>query len=143
MLSGELQQMTAEEDRWRIYSDLAIPAKDYLNALRVRRRVQRELDRLLAPFDALVTPTLARVSGPVDQPFHAWSGSFDSTDIGGAANIAGIPAISIPNGFGAGELPTGLQLTGRACEENRLLHVAREYQSRTDWHQRRPPLFEE
>ena len=65
---------------------------------------------------------------------------YDSTEIvpGGAGNAAGIPAISIPNGFGEGGLPTGLQIVGRAFEENRVLAVAAEVQRRTEWHGRRP-----
>jgi aspartyl-tRNA(Asn)/glutamyl-tRNA(Gln) amidotransferase subunit A len=49
-----------------------------------------------------------------------------------------VPGISVPNGFGAGGLPTGLQFVGRAFEENRLLAIAAEYQRRTDWHTRHP-----
>ena len=54
-------------------------------------------------------------------------------------NGAGLPAISVPNGFLSEGLPTGIQLMGRAYEENAILAVARSYQSLTDWHQRHPP----
>lgn len=137
---GRIEQMTAEEDRWRIWSDLMIPAVDYLQALRIRRRLQQRLDELLAPYDALLAPTLSTVAGPIDQPFAAWASGFSSTQLGGASNVAGLPALSLPNGFGADQLPTGLQLVGRAWDEERLLAVALEYQRRTDWHRRTPPL---
>jgi aspartyl-tRNA(Asn)/glutamyl-tRNA(Gln) amidotransferase subunit A len=136
--SGQIRDMAAEEDRWRIYSDLAIPATDYIDALRIRRRIQVELDALLARYDAIVTPTLVSVSGPVAIPFAQWRSGFSSSSIGGAGNAAGVPAISVPNGFGEGGLPTGLQFVSRAWDENRLLAVASEFQRRTDWHERHP-----
>ncbi|MBI3462676.1 MAG: amidase, partial [Planctomycetes bacterium] len=55
-----------------------------------------------------------------------------------AGNAAGIPAISVPNGFGERGLPTGLQLVGRAFDENRLLTLAQAYQMHTDWHTKHP-----
>jgi aspartyl-tRNA(Asn)/glutamyl-tRNA(Gln) amidotransferase subunit A len=140
IVSGRITEMTAEEDRWRIYPDLAIPATAYINALRVRGRIQRALDGVLSRYDAIVTPTLTTVAGPIDRPFGEWSKGFSSTEIGGAANAAGVPGISVPNGFGAGGLPTGLQFVGRAFDENRLLAIAAEYQRRTDWHARHPDV---
>jgi aspartyl-tRNA(Asn)/glutamyl-tRNA(Gln) amidotransferase subunit A len=56
-----------------------------------------------------------------------------------AGNLAGIPALSIPCGF-AGNLPLALQLAGPAFTENTLLALGTEFQKRTDWHKRRPPL---
>ena len=55
-----------------------------------------------------------------------------------AANLAGIPAMSVPCGF-AHALPVGLQLMGDFFDEARLLNVAHRYQQVTDWHTRRPP----
>ncbi len=138
VLDGQIQHMTALEDRFRLYADLAIPAQDYINACRVRGTIQRELDRLLARYDAIATPTLLTVAGPIDQPFASWSRGFSGTQIGGAGNVAGLPALSVPNGFDNDGLPTGLQLTGRAFEENRLLAIADKYQQRTNWHTRHP-----
>ena len=57
-----------------------------------------------------------------------------------AGNAVGQPALSVPNGLGAHGLPTGLQFTGRAWSEARLLALAQAYQKATDWHRRRPPL---
>jgi aspartyl-tRNA(Asn)/glutamyl-tRNA(Gln) amidotransferase subunit A len=140
VLDGRIREMTAEEDRWRIYADLGIPAKDYINALRVRKRIQHVLDEILSRYDAIVTPTLVSTTGPVDKPFGEWRAGYTSSSIGGAGNAAGIPAISVPNGFDEDGLPTGLQLVGRAFAEARLLAVAAEYQQRTDWHERHPQV---
>jgi aspartyl-tRNA(Asn)/glutamyl-tRNA(Gln) amidotransferase subunit A len=58
------------------------------------------------------------------------------------ANIAAIPGVSLPCGFTTGErpLPIGLQLLGPAFGEERLLRIARMYESATHWHTRRPRL---
>ncbi|MEM9413285.1 MAG: amidase family protein, partial [Planctomycetota bacterium] len=54
-----------------------------------------------------------------------------------SANLAGIPAISIPCGFSEG-LPIGLQLQGPYLGESMLLNAAHQYQMLTDWHTRTP-----
>ena len=54
-----------------------------------------------------------------------------------AANLAGIPAISIPAGFAKG-LPIGMQLMGKHFSEGVLLNAAHHYQQHTDWHQAKP-----
>ena len=51
---------------------------------------------------------------------------------------AGQPSLSVPNGFGPNNLPTGIQFTGKCWSEPRLLSLADAYQQATDWHQRRP-----
>ena len=56
-----------------------------------------------------------------------------------SANLSGLPAISLPCGASATGLPLGLQLTGRAFDEARLLATADAYQRVTGWHTRRPP----
>jgi aspartyl-tRNA(Asn)/glutamyl-tRNA(Gln) amidotransferase subunit A len=58
--------------------------------------------------------------------------------MGAVGNGAGLPAVAVPNGFGARGLPTSLQFMGRAWEENTILAAARAYQSVTDWHRRHP-----
>jgi aspartyl-tRNA(Asn)/glutamyl-tRNA(Gln) amidotransferase subunit A len=54
------------------------------------------------------------------------------------APLAGLPALSIPCGFDAKQLPVGLQLTGNYFSEAQLLGVASQYQQATDWHLRVP-----
>ena len=58
-----------------------------------------------------------------------------------AANLAGIPAISIPVGFDNTGLPIGLQLTGQSFDEPGLLKLAHRYQQVTDWHRHLPKDF--
>jgi aspartyl-tRNA(Asn)/glutamyl-tRNA(Gln) amidotransferase subunit A len=138
VISGEIEQMTAEEDRWKLRSHLMIPAVTYIRALRVRRKIQVVLDDWLREFDAIVVPAMNTVAGPIDQMFHVWAEGFSSTQLSGAANVAGLPAIGLPNGLGAGDLPTGLELVGRAFSESVLLEIGKEYQRRTNWHRNVP-----
>lgn len=136
--SEEIWDLAAPEDRWGGLSNLLIPARDYINALRIRVRIQKEVDAALKDFDAVITPTLNTEAGPIDKTFADWSRGYVSTNISGAANAAGLPGITIPNGFGARGLPTGLEFTGRAFGENSVLAAANAFQNKTDWHLRKP-----
>ncbi len=138
--SGDIWELTAPEDRWGAHAAMVIPAKDYINAQRIRVHIQRAVHKLINPFDALVTPTFSTVAYALDRPWREYWGRYTDSEIGTAGNAAGVPAISVPNGFGEARLPTGLQFTGRAFEENRLIAVANAYQQATDWHEQVPPV---
>ena len=109
----------------------------YLKALKVRRLIRndfdaafREVDVLLAP----VSPTPAFCIGElVDEPLAMYL--MDIYTI--SANLAGLPAISVPCGLSSGGLPIGLQLLAPPFEEERLLRAARMYERETDWHRQR------
>ncbi len=135
---GRIAELTRETDRFNPYVYDTISAREYIRALRIRRHIARAMDVLCARFDALVSPTLSSVAPPADESFARgpWR---RGAPIGAAANVAGLPAISVPNGFGERGLPTAIQFTGRAFEENRVLAVAHAFQQRTDWHLRLPP----
>jgi aspartyl-tRNA(Asn)/glutamyl-tRNA(Gln) amidotransferase subunit A len=57
-------------------------------------------------------------------------------------NLAGLPGMSIPCGFGARQRPVGLQLIGNYFQEARMLNVAHRFQQATDWHTRMPAAFD-
>jgi aspartyl-tRNA(Asn)/glutamyl-tRNA(Gln) amidotransferase subunit A len=57
-----------------------------------------------------------------------------------SANLAGLPAISVPCGFTANQLPIGLQLTGRRFDESTMLRIADAYERDTDWWKKDPPV---
>jgi aspartyl-tRNA(Asn)/glutamyl-tRNA(Gln) amidotransferase subunit A len=130
--SGATEELTAPADRIGAYANEAVLAKDYLNAMRVRRLVGRDLDALLEPFDALVTPSAETVAIPVEVPFAEYREPYEIPPVGAAANLAGLPAVAVPNGFGERDCPTGVTFTGRAYDDRAVLDVARAYESRTD-----------
>jgi len=60
--------------------------------------------------------------------------------IGGIGNFCGLPAISVPCGFGQHGLPVSLQFIGRTLEDAKVVQAGRIFQSQTDWHKKRPEL---
>jgi aspartyl-tRNA(Asn)/glutamyl-tRNA(Gln) amidotransferase subunit A len=113
----------------------------YLQALRVRRLIARDFAEAFKHCDLILgpaSPTVAfRVGEKVSDPVKMYLNDIYTT----SANLAGLPAMSIPCGFGAAGLPVGLQLVGDYFGEARLLNVAHQYQRATDWHTRTPAAF--
>ena len=140
IVSGESQRLTAPEDRVGLHHALALPATDYLRALRIRKKALRLLDDLLAGYDAVVAPTMPYVAIPLTDRIDVWFGRERGPSLGAAGNLCGVPSITVMNGLGARELPTGLEFMSRAGREGTLLELAGRYQSATDWHRRHPAL---
>ncbi|CAA9577336.1 MAG: Glutamyl-tRNA(Gln) amidotransferase subunit A-like protein [uncultured Thermomicrobiales bacterium] len=138
--SGKVAELTAPEDRVGGYGWRFMPAKDYVTALRIRRAIRHAWDDLLARYDGIMAPATAVVASPLDVRFSDYFPRDRRHVLTQVGNIIGAPAISVPNGFGERGLPTGLQILGRAGAENTVLAIARAYQGRTDWHERRPTL---
>ncbi len=139
--SGKATQLRAAADRWGGYAGAAVLAVDYLQAMRIRGPMKRAMDDLYAKYDALVAPSRGTVAYPIDEDFdRAWPGFGGGPPVIPAGNAVGQPALSVPNGFGQKGLPTGIQFTGRAWGEARLVQVAHAYQQATEWHTRRPTL---
>src|SRR5581483_2666920 len=102
-------------DRWGGYAASLVLAVDYIQALRLRAPMKKALDGLHAKFDALVAPSRATVSYPIDRDFDkVYPGLGGGPPLIPAGNAVGQPALSIPNGLGQKGLPTGLMLMGRA-----------------------------
>jgi len=138
--SGAIAGLTAPEDRVTPYARDAIPAKDYLRALRLRGVVARDIDRVLSGFDAIVGPSRGAAGPRLGAEFRSpIRGGFPDV-LGAIGNAAGLPAVGVPCGFTPEGRPVGLQLLGRAWEENTILAAARAWQALTPYHQRRPPL---
>jgi aspartyl-tRNA(Asn)/glutamyl-tRNA(Gln) amidotransferase subunit A len=138
--SGGIAGLTAPEDHWSAYARDAILARDYLKALRLRKVVAREIDGVLSRVDALVAPGRPMVAPPLDREFRSALGGSVPDVMGAIGNVAGLPAVVVPNGSGDRGLPTSLQFVARAWEENTALAAARAYQAITDWHARHPAL---
>jgi len=140
--SGKASELTAPEDHAGGYAYSLVSAKDYLHALRIRRIIVREIDPLFARYDAIVCPTTNVVASPITTKFSEYfkTPTGRRPAIGAVGNVVGLPAVSVPSGFGERGLPTALQFVGRAGAENVILATARAYQERTDWHMKRPEI---
>jgi len=137
--SGRASELTAPEDHYGPYARTAVLAKDYLRALRLRGVMAKAVDKTMFPYDAAVAPTRRSAASPINEEFRRTALGTARDIMGAAGNGAGLPSISVPNGFTDSGLPTGIQFMGRAYDENTILAVARAYQSLTKWHLRHPP----
>ena len=136
--SGRVRELASPEGRVGGYSASLVTAVDYLHAMRMRVPMRRAWNEFFQKYDVLVAPSRATVSYPVSKTFdQAYPGVGASSPIG-ASNLVGVPAISVPNGFGQENLPTGIQFLGAAWSELTLVELADKYQQATDWHKRRP-----
>jgi aspartyl-tRNA(Asn)/glutamyl-tRNA(Gln) amidotransferase subunit A len=139
--SGKAKELQNAKDRWAGYEGLFVPAVDYIRAQQARGPMKRAMAKTYAGYDALIAPARATVSVPADVPFAGvYAGFSEGTSLISAGNAVGQPAVSVLNGFGERGLPTGIQFTGAVWSEPTLLAIAAEYQRRTDWHTKRPPL---
>ena len=112
----------------------------YLKAQKVRRLIADEFAQAFASVDVLMGPTTPtpafEIGAKMNDPITMYLN--DIYTIG--ANLAGLPAISIPCGHASG-LPVGLQIIGTHFAEAKLLGIAHAYQRETDWHTRVPPGY--
>lgn len=138
--SGEQKRLTAPEDRLGLVDATVVPAVDYIKALRVRTAAARRFVELSAEFDAVVAPTLPCVANPIEVRFNEYFAQFASPNLGALGNLCGFPAITVPNGLGERELPTGLEFMGRQRSDELLLDLAARYQKRTDFHLAHPDV---
>ena len=113
----------------------------YLQAQRLRRMIADDFQAALtAQCDVIMGPVTPTVAAPIghsqDDPTADWLADVYTLGL----NLAGLPGMSIPCGFGRGasgrQLPVGLQIIGNYFDEGRLLAIAHQYQQTTDWHQR-------
>lgn len=131
--------LTAPENRVGLIHVLATPATDYLRALRVRRKAIQAMASMLRLYDALLTPGYARVASRLDEPIREEPGDPAARTIGGAANLCGLPGITLPAGPGRDGLPTAVGLTGRVDGDAAVLAAGIAFQGLTYWHRQRPP----
>ena len=114
-----------------------ISAVDYLHAQAFRRQLRDAFLATLEQVDVLVSPTVPWEAPAEDPPVGQGEGA-DEARRTGPYNITGLPALSLPCGFGADGLPLGLQLAAAPLAEPLLLRVAHAYEQRAGWSKRRP-----
>jgi len=111
----------------------------YIKAQQVRTLIKRDFDTAFEKYDAIVSPTAPTVAFPIGERSNDPLAMKLSDVLTIPANMAGIPAISIPCGFSNG-LPIGLQIMAPAFAEETLLQIAYAYEQSTEWHRQRPKL---
>jgi Asp-tRNA(Asn)/Glu-tRNA(Gln) amidotransferase A subunit family amidase len=122
-----------------------ITAEQYLGAVLARREFWGEVQRFLARFDLLITPTVAVAPFAVDAlPILEIDGTPVSrlgwTPFTYPFNLTGQPAASVPAGVTASGLPVGLQIVGRRHADRTVLAASAAWEAAAPWHARRPDL---
>ena len=112
----------------------------YLKAQRLRRLIKNDLVSAFEQVDIILSPTTPnpawKLGAKANDPVAAYLEDIYTA----TANLAGVPALSMPAGFIDG-LPVGVQLMAPYFQEGRLLNIAHQYQQATDWHTQTPAGF--
>ena len=110
----------------------------YLKAQQVRTLILRDYDRAFERVDVVAMPTSPtaafKIGERVTDPLQMYLGDVFTV----SANLAGLPALSLPCGFTTDGLPIGLQLTGRQFDEATVLRIADGYERETEWWKQEP-----
>ena len=110
----------------------------YLKAQKLRRLIAQDFTDAFKQCDVIMgptTPTTAfNLGEKSDDPVSMYLSDIYTI----AVNLAGLPGMSIPVGFGANGRPVGMQIIGNYFSEAKMLNVAHQYQHATDWHLRMP-----
>jgi aspartyl-tRNA(Asn)/glutamyl-tRNA(Gln) amidotransferase subunit A len=110
----------------------------YLKAQQVRTLIRRDYERAFERADVVAMPTSPtaafRLGERVADPLQMYL--LDVFTV--SANLAGLPAVSVPCGFTEAGLPVGLQLTGRSFDEATVLRIADAYERVTTWSKQAP-----
>jgi aspartyl-tRNA(Asn)/glutamyl-tRNA(Gln) amidotransferase subunit A len=138
--SGRVKELASPTGRTGGYSASLVTAVDYLHAMRLRAPARRAWAEMFSKYDVLVAPSRSSVAYPISKTFDQAYPNLGASSPIGASNLVGVPAISVPNGFGENNLPTGIQFIGPAWSERALIGIANRYQQATDWHRQRPDL---
>ncbi|MBV9462943.1 MAG: Asp-tRNA(Asn)/Glu-tRNA(Gln) amidotransferase subunit GatA, partial [Verrucomicrobiae bacterium] len=115
----------------------------YLRAQKVRTLIRQDFEAAFEQCDAILTPTSPtpafKLGEKTEDPLQMYLADIYTI----AANLAGICGVSVPCGFveeAGRKLPVGLQILGKAFEEETILRVGHAYERSTDWHRQKPPL---
>ncbi len=110
----------------------------YLQAQKIRRLIAQDFVEAFKQCDVIMGPTSPTTAFKLgekgDDPVQMYLSDIYTI----AVNLAGLPGMSIPCGFGANAMPVGLQIIGNYFDEAKMLNVAHQYQLATDWHGQTP-----
>ncbi len=110
----------------------------YIKAQKIRRLIAQDFTEVFRQCDLILGPTSPSTAFKLgekgDDPVQMYLSDIYTI----AVNLAGLPGMSIPCGFGENNMPVGLQIIGNYFDEARMLNAAHQYQLATDWHSRAP-----
>lgn len=112
----------------------------YLKAQKARTLIKQDFDKVFKDCDAVLSPTAPTTAFRIGEKLNDPLSMYLSDIFTIPANLAGIPAMSIPCGFDKKKLPIGLQIMARPFEEETLLRIAFSYEQATPWHKERATL---
>ncbi len=162
--SGRLGRMTNKQRSNGFRSSRLTPAVEYLQAQRIRTMVMKQLNDAISKFDVYLVPAtgggVRAGGGPSTSPGQGRGDAAAPTAAGvetppagtppqppsitrdhfSAANVCGIPAVSVPNGFTKAGTPTSITFMGRLYNEAGILALVKAYQDRAGWHKKTPTL---
>ena len=131
---------------WEIEKGLALSKDQIGKAKNDRQAVLKSMETALETFDVLALPTTQVWPFPVDEeyPMHIAGQDMDTyhrwMEAMIAASLPGLPAMSLPAGFGKNGLPAGISLIGRPGSDLDLIAIAEDWDRLTSWPSRRPPV---
>ena len=132
----EHPELFGEVLRERMLAGGLITASEYVQAQRIRVRLQGDMADVLRRVDVLATPTSPK-------PAATFTAMYDPNpemprSNTGPFNMTGLPTLAVPIGFSASGLPLSMQITGRPFDEATVLRVGHTYEQNTEWHKRHP-----
>jgi aspartyl-tRNA(Asn)/glutamyl-tRNA(Gln) amidotransferase subunit A len=135
--SDRLNELVDTGQKGGLRKALELPASEYVRAQQRRLQFRNDVLGLFERFDALVSPSLMTEAVTLDTNLQALFRRRGGYSVLGA--LCGVPALSMPMGFGRQGLPLGVSITGNLFDESTLLQIGMIFQRETDWHERRPP----
>jgi amidase len=139
--------LTKPETIWEIEQGQGLSAQAVYEASVIRSRWHAHAARMFDRFDAVVLPSAQVWPFPADwrwpeeiagrrmDTYHRWM------EVVIPASLIGLPALSVPVGFGPQGLPMGMQIIGRSGGDANVLAIGQAWHRATEWPQRRPPVL--
>ena len=112
----------------------------YLKGLKVRTLIKEDFDEAFKKVDVILGPTAPtppfKIGEKINDPLAMYLSDIYTI----SANLAGVPAMSVPCGFSSKGLPIGMQLMAKPFDEGTLFRAASAYESATKWYEKQPKI---
>ena len=110
----------------------------YLKAQKIRRLIAQDFQKAFTQCDIIAGPVSPTIAWKIGENKADPVANYLADIYTLSSSLAGLPGMSVPAGFGTGNMPVGLQLIGNYFKEAQLLGAAHQFQLATDWHLRHP-----